>query len=145
MKSLSFSCFLLASTLAAFASIPALPVEKLKLGDWEDDIGYRQAVRVGNTVFISGTVGTGPMPVAMREAYGVLETTLKHFGLTFAHVVKETIHTTDFEALKANLAVRRGFYGKDFPAATWVQVGRLYEPNHVIEIELVAVIPEPAK
>ncbi len=144
MKSLLLLCLLLANALAAAETAPARPVEKLRLGAWEDEIGYRQAVRAGNTVFISGTVGSGPMPAAIREAYGILENTLKHYGLTFAHVVKETIHTTDIEALKANLPLRRSYYGKDFPAATWVQVSRLYEPDHVIEIELVAVMPEPA-
>ena len=39
-------------------------------------------------------------------------------------------------------AARRAFYGKDFPAATWVQVARLYDPAHVIEVELIAVFPE---
>lgn len=145
MRFLPALCLLLATTLSAAEPAPALPAEKFKLGDWEDDIGYRQAVRVGNTVYVSGTVGSGAMPAALREAYGVLANTLKHYGLDFRHVVKETIHTTDLEALRANLALRRAYYGKDFPAATWVQVSRLYEPTHVIEVEIIAIIPDPAK
>ena len=141
MKYLPLLCLLLVARLSAADAPPTLPIEKFKLGDWEDDIGFRQAVRVGNTVYISGTTGAGDMRAAIREAYGTLETTLKHFGLTFRHVVKETIHTTSLEDLKANLALRRHYYGKDFPAATWVQVSRLYEPAHVIKIELIAVIP----
>jgi 2-iminobutanoate/2-iminopropanoate deaminase len=119
----------------------ALRTDKFMLGDWENDIGYRQAVRVGNTLYISGTVGAGEMPAAIRSAYSTLRRTLAHYGLGFQDVVKENIYTTKLDALKANLAIRREFYGTDFPAATWVQVDRLYEPGHVIEVELVAVFP----
>ena len=142
MKLLSCLCLLSATALLAADPAPALKTDKFKLGDWEDGIGYRQAVRVGNTLYISGTTGAGAMPDAIRGVYGELEKTLAHYGLTFAHVVKENIYTTDLDALKANLEVRRTFYGKEYPAATWVQVSRLYQPIHVLEVELIAVFPE---
>jgi enamine deaminase RidA (YjgF/YER057c/UK114 family) len=71
-----------------------------------------------------------------------LEKTLKAHGLTFKNVVKENIFTTNLDALKANRSVRRAYYGNDLPAGTWVQVARLYQPEFVIEVELVAVFPE---
>lgn len=131
--------------LGAVLSLPAFArpdIERFKKGDWEDDIGYRQVVRAGNVLYLSGWAEGGAMPDAMRKTYDNLGLLLKEHGLTFKQVVKETIFTTDFAALKANQAVRRAYYGRDFPAATWVQVARLYEPDHVIEIELIAVIPE---
>ena len=142
MKLLHCFCLQLVTTLHAAGPAPVLKTEKFKLGDWEDEIGYRQAVRVGNTLHISGVAGSGAMPDAIKGVYGELQKILTHFGLTFAHVVKENVYTTDLEALKANLAVRRAFYGTEFPAATWVQVSRLYEPTHVLEVELVAVFPD---
>jgi 2-iminobutanoate/2-iminopropanoate deaminase len=120
---------------------PILKTDKFKLGDWEDEIGYRQAVRVGNVLYISGSVGAGDMPKSIRSAYGTLRKTLAHYGLTFQNVVKENLYTTDISALEANLSVRREFYGKDFPAATWVQVQRLYDATDVIEVEVIAVFP----
>ena len=143
MKSLSLFCLLLVTTLRAADPAPALKTDKFRLGDWEDDIGYRQAVRVGNTLYVSGTAGAGAMPDAIRGVYGELQKTLAHFGLTFAHVVKENAYTTDLDALKAHLEVRRAYYGRDFPAATWVQVSRLFSPEDLLEVELVAVLPEP--
>ena len=145
MKSLALFCLLLVTTLRAADPAPALKTDKFRLGDWEDDIGYRQAVRVGNTLYVSGIAGAGTMPAAIRSVYGELKEVLAHYGLTFAHVVKENAYATDLEALKANLGVRRAYYGKDFPAATWVQVGRLYQPDQVLEVELIAVFPEAAK
>lgn len=142
MKTLFLFVLLSAAGLFAVDQTAPLKTETFKLGDWEDDIGYRQAVRVGRTVYVSGSVGAGEMPVAIEQAYTTIERTLQHYGLTLQHVVKETIHTTQLDALKANRAVRRKFYGKDFPAATWVQVNRLFEPAQVIEVEVIAVIPE---
>lgn len=121
---------------------PALPTEKFRMGGWEDDYGYRQAVRVGNTLYVSGSVGAGEMPAAIRTAYGTLRKTLAHYGLGFQHVVKENIFTTKLDALKEHRAVRKEFYGTDYPAATWVQIDRLFQPDYVIEVEIIAVFPE---
>lgn len=134
---------LLAAAMLALAPATAeTKIERYQTGAWEDEIGYRQAVRAGNVLYISGWAGSGKMPDAIRGVYDSLAKVLKDHGLTFKDVVKENISTTDIEALKANLPVRRAYYGKDFPAATWVQVARLYEPDHVIEVELIAVFPE---
>jgi 2-iminobutanoate/2-iminopropanoate deaminase len=133
--------------LALFATtLPAqnLRKEKLNIGPWENEIGYAQAVRVGNTLYISGSVGTGAMPDAINAAFGAIKQTLAHYGLDFRHVVKENAYTTDIEALKAAQDVRKPYYGTDFPAATWVQVARLYMPEAVIEVEVVAVFPDTA-
>jgi enamine deaminase RidA (YjgF/YER057c/UK114 family) len=123
------------------AGAPALKTDKYRAGKSEDDYGYRRAVRIGNTLYVSGAVGAGEMPAAIRTAYGTLGKTLAHYGLGFQHVVKENIFTTKLDALKESRAVRKEFYGTDFPAATWVQVDRLFQPDYVIEVELIAVFP----
>ncbi|MFT3829463.1 MAG: Rid family hydrolase [Opitutaceae bacterium] len=130
--------------LAASLSAQELKKEKLNLGSWENDIGYAQAVRVGNTLYVSGSVGAGPMDQAIEHAFGTIQRTLARYGLDFRHVVKENAYTTDLEALKAAKEVRKKFYGTDFPAATWVQVARLFQPEYVLEVEVVAFFPEPA-
>ena len=151
MKLLSSLLALLFLSLAPLrAETPAPPpkiagplkTDKLKLRDSEDVTGYRTAVRVGNTLYLSGSTAGGEMPDAIRKSYGHLQKVLAHFGLGFQHVVKETVYTTQFDALKANTAIRREFYGNEFPSATWVQVARLWDPAYVIEVELTAVFPE---
>ena len=114
----------------------------------DKEIGYSQAVRHGNLLYISGTVGwqeQGGFPAELGQqmvlAYGHLEETLRHFNATFADVVLERVYTTDLEALKKDLATRRRFYGdNNFPAATAVQVTRLWESDVLIEIELVVAL-----
>lgn len=108
----------------------------------ENAIGYAQAVRVGDVVYISGSVGAGPMPQAIKQAYAELEKTLAAYGLTFANVVKENVFATRLDDFIQNKDLRRTYYGEDFPAATWVQVDRLYVPELVLEVELTAVIGE---
>jgi 2-iminobutanoate/2-iminopropanoate deaminase len=120
------------------------PVEKVKFNrnkEAEDAIGYAQAIKVGNTLYISGQVGTNQdMAESIRTAYDKLEKILTHYGLGFQHVVKENLFTTNIDAVKENAIVRRAYYKNDFPAATWVQIDRLYSPNANLEVELIAVL-----
>jgi 2-iminobutanoate/2-iminopropanoate deaminase len=104
----------------------------------ETRIGYCQAVVSGDRLYISGSVGQGPMPDAIRMAYAELEQTLKAQGLTFRDVIKENVYATDLDAFIESKDVRKEFYLGDFPAATWVQVQRLYRPAYVVEVELTA-------
>jgi enamine deaminase RidA (YjgF/YER057c/UK114 family) len=105
----------------------------------EIDIGYCEAVRVGDTLYISGTAGKGDMDSAVRSVYGRLKQTLEENGLTFDDVVKENVYATDLDGFIANKGIRKEFYRDTLPAATWVQVQRLYVPSLVVEIELTAV------
>lgn len=130
--------FLLAVPLAAEAPLK----DVYHAGPWENEIGYSQAVRVGNMLYISGSTGQGPMPQALSQAMESIRHTLAHYKLGFQHVVKETIYTTDIEALKTHKELRRVYYKGDYPAATWVQVVRLFSPEQVIEIEVVAMLPD---
>jgi enamine deaminase RidA (YjgF/YER057c/UK114 family) len=121
---------------------PAIKKDKFHLGPWEHDIGYTQALRVGNTLYLSGSVGGGEMPGAIKQAYDAIARTLAAHRLGFGHVVKENVFTTHLDALKEHKAVRAQYYGTDFPAATWVQVSRLFQPEYVIEVEVIAVFPD---
>jgi enamine deaminase RidA (YjgF/YER057c/UK114 family) len=110
--------------------------------DVENDIGYCQAVRIGNTLHISGSVGRGDMAAGMHGAYDELKKTLAENGLDFRNVVKENVYATDLDAFIRNKAIRKEYYGNDFPAATWVQVQRLYLPAFVVEVEVTAQFPK---
>lgn len=57
-------------------------------------------------------------------------------------MVKETIYTTDLDELIKQKDVRRGFYKGDWPAASWVWVTRLCVPALLVQVELIAELPE---
>lgn len=107
----------------------------------ETEIGYCQAVRSGNLLYISGSTGKGDMPDAMRAAYDKLRRTLQAQGLTFRNVVKETVFTTDLDAFIRNKDVRKEYFADDYPAATWVQIQRLFNSAYVVEVEITAEFP----
>ncbi len=103
--------------------------------------GYVQVVKVDNLLYISGAVAREVTPEGITNVYKTLERTLKSFGATFQNVVKENLYTTDIEAMKKYNDARKTFYNGDFPAATWVQVARLFMYDARLEVELVAHLP----
>jgi enamine deaminase RidA (YjgF/YER057c/UK114 family) len=127
------------------ASAQKLPISKTKFhwGRQQDTAaGYTQAILTGNVLYISGTVGRGQtMADQLKSVYEGIEQTLKHYGATFQQVVKENLYTTDIEATKAANYVRKPFYKGDFPAATWVQISRLYMSTALVEVEVIAHLP----
>ena len=100
--------------------------------------GYCQVLKVDNVLYISGAVTTEISPKGIQAVYNDLKASLASFGATFQHVVKENLYTTDIEAMKKYNDVRKKFYNNDFPAATWIQVQRLYMSDAKLEVELIA-------
>jgi 2-iminobutanoate/2-iminopropanoate deaminase len=110
--------------------------------DIEQAIGYCQAVRVGNTLHVSGVTSDGPMDQAIGNVYTQLERILADNGLSLRDVVKENLYATDLDAMIRHGSLRKPFYGDTLPAATWVQVERLFMPSFVLEVEVVAQYPQ---
>jgi enamine deaminase RidA (YjgF/YER057c/UK114 family) len=134
---------------------PPAPPERVRqdfhLNAYEKDFGYSQAVLIDKTLFISGTVAVdadgrlvapGDMAGQMRAIYANLKRTLEANGVGFDSVVKETIYTTDMNALLKADDLRFEYYSKEhLPAVSWVQVERLLDPGFLVEIEVVAELP----
>ncbi len=112
----------------------------LHLSEFEKEWNYAQAYRSGNTLYISGTVGKGNMDKALEHVYKVLELTLKKYNLDFTHVVKENLYTTNMKAVTENYMIRKKYYNTHTPAATWVEIKGLLNPDSVVEVELIAEI-----
>jgi 2-iminobutanoate/2-iminopropanoate deaminase len=121
------------------------------LHPYEKDLGFSQAVLIDKTLYISGTVAAdengrlvspGDMAGQMRAAYSEIRSTLAAHGAGFEQVVKETIYTTDMDALLKASDLRFEFYGKErLPATSWVQVQRLIDPKVLVQIDVVAELP----
>lgn len=111
----------------------------------EKGFGYSHAVKIGNTIKVSGAVSMddqgnptaiGDMGQQMKNIYASLETILTHFDCTFDDVVVENIFTTNMPLFLENAAYRRTIYTKNFPTGTWLGVKELAIPVFMIEIEL---------
>lgn len=140
---LLMTCFLLSATVFAQAG-------EIKKEKWHFDnpakqslsAGYAQVVKVDNVLYISGAVSREITPEGITQLYQTLEKSLKSFGATFQHVVKENLYATDIEEMKKHNDARKVFYKNDFPAATWVQISRLYMADAKLEVELIAHLPK---
>jgi len=131
------------------------PVQRVKqvfhLNAYEKDFGFSQAVLIDKTLYVSGSlaadengrlVAPGDMAGQMRAAYANIRKTLAAHGASFDEVVKETIYTTDMDALLKASDVRFEYYDKErLPTTSWVQVQRLIDPGFLVQIEVVAELP----
>ncbi len=122
----------------------AIAKEKFNLDKaGEDEVGYAQAVKVGSTIYISGSVGEGKdMRTQLRQAYESIGKSLAKYGATFQNVVKENVFATDLDQMIKHKDVRRDFYKGDWPAASWVGVQRLYVPALLVQVEVIAELPK---
>jgi 2-iminobutanoate/2-iminopropanoate deaminase len=118
---------------------------------WEKEYGYAQAVKVGDTIYVSGQVshddkgdivGRGDMEVQMRQAYANIQNVLAQYGVTMENMVDETLFVTDMDAAFAAAVKCRQdvFSGTPVVASTIVQIQRLAFPELMIEIRCVAKV-----
>jgi|HubBroStandDraft_6_1064221.scaffolds.fasta_scaffold1067349_2 2-iminobutanoate/2-iminopropanoate deaminase len=116
---------------------------------WESGYGYSQAVKVDDTIYVSGQVdhdetGTilnpSDMEGQMRQAYANVKRVLAHFGATMENVVDEILFVVDMEsAMKARGRLKDEVFGQSIlPAATIVQIQRLALTGFMVEIRIVA-------
>ena len=105
-------------------------------GDAERHYGYAQAVRVGDTVYVSGQIargedgeliGAGEMAAQLRAAYANIARALAAFDASLSNVVEEVLYVTDIAA------------GEPIEvASTLVQVVALAHPDLLVEIRCTA-------
>lgn len=129
----------------------ARPDQVFHLREAESELGFAQAVRSGNTLYVSGTcavgldnevVAPGDMRGQLEHIYRIIKMALEAHGASFENVVKEMIFVNDIDALRDALPIRKTFYtGAAPPAATWIEVSRFMRPEYVIEIEVTAELP----
>ena len=118
---------------------------------WEAAVGYARAVRVGNQVFVAGTTATGPdgqvvgegdMHAQAMQALRTIEAALQAAGATMADVVRTRMYVTAIDRWEEAGRAHAAFFADVRPAATMVEVRRLIDPAHLIEIEVDAVVRE---
>ncbi|MEG3959841.1 RidA family protein [Microcoleus sp. herbarium2] len=131
---------------------------------WEDEYGYAQAVKVGDTIYVSGQLShddrgnfVGPAPldeqgriqdhsnmeIQMRQTYVNAKKLLAKYGATLDNVVEEVVYVTDMDkAVAAAGLVRKEVYGSEKPqvASTILVTPRLAFPPQLIEIKFIAKV-----
>ncbi|WP_300434874.1 RidA family protein [Christiangramia sp.] len=111
--------------------------------------GYSHAVKIGNSIKISGAVSmddegnptaVNDLKQQMKNCYSDLEKILEHFACSFEDVVVENIFTTNMAKFLEVADYRKEIYTSHFPTGSWLGVNELALPEFLIEIELEAHI-----
>ncbi len=116
---------------------------------YEGIIGFSRAVRVGDTVYVSGTVawgddgklvGEGDVYAQARQALGNIERALREAGASMGDVVRTRIYLTDMGRWEEAARAHAEAFAEVKPAASLLEVSGLAEPAMLVEIEAVAVV-----
>ena len=116
--------------------------------------GFSQAVVAsgGRTLYVSGqtawdsqrhTVGGADLEQQANQAFENLKLVVEAAGGTLTDVVSLRIYIVDYQPVKAAAVAsvfRSYFSGESKPAATWVGVASLADPDFLIEVEATAVL-----
>jgi enamine deaminase RidA (YjgF/YER057c/UK114 family) len=116
---------------------------------WEAIAGYSRAVRVGASVYVSGTtasdeqgnvIGKGDPYAQAIYIFRKIERALKEAGAAMSDVVRTRMFVTDISRWQDVARAHAEFFSNVRPAATMVEVAKLIDPDHMVEIEVDAVI-----
>ena len=119
---------------------------------YEPIVGFSRAVRVGDTVYVAGTVAWGDPPEAdklvgpgdvyaqAKQTIRNIEKALQQAGASLKDVVRTRIYLTDISRLDEAARAHGEAFGEIRPASTMVQVSALAEPQMLVEIEAIAVV-----
>ena len=116
---------------------------------WEPIVGYSRAVRVGNTIAVTGCasvdaagqlVGEGDAYLQAQQCIKVIRTALEDAGAKLEDVVRTRMFVTDIEQWEDIARAHREAFGEIMPATTMVEVSRLIDQRMLVEIEADAII-----
>lgn len=122
---------------------------------WEELVAYRRAVRVGQQVFVAGTVAVDEngQPFAPGDAEAqtsrcleIIAQALDKAGSHISHVVRTRLFVTDMsvETQRAVGQAHRKVFAEFPPASSMIGIAALAGPDFIVEIEADAVIPPGA-
>ncbi|NGP76978.1 RidA family protein [Balneolaceae bacterium YR4-1] len=118
---------------------------------WEPVVGYARAVRIGQTIYVSGTTATDDKGEVVgigdpyRQTVKIIENierALKKADAELSDVVRTRIYVTDMSDWKEVGSAHGKYFGSILPATSMVEVSRLIDADMLVEIEAVAVIKE---
>lgn len=115
---------------------------------WEPKMGYSRAVRSGNTIAVTGTVGvnaSGEYPKTMGEqaqrSLDIVLAAIAALGGKAEHVIRTRMYVTDISKWEEVAAVHGKVFADIRPATSILEVPRLIDKDALIEIEADAIVP----
>lgn len=116
---------------------------------WEDIVGYSRAVKVGNTIEVTGTVAVNENNelVGGNSAYKQtrfilqkIEKVLAQAGASLKDVVRTRMFVTDISLWEEYGKAHGEFFEHIKPCTSMIEVKGLIAPEYLIEIEATAIL-----
>jgi enamine deaminase RidA (YjgF/YER057c/UK114 family) len=114
---------------------------------WEPLMGYSRAVRSGNIIAVTGTVGvnadgtySASMADQTRRSLAIIRAAIESLGGRIDQVIRTRMFVTDISKWEEVAKVHGEVFAEIRPATTIVEVARLIDKDAVIEIEADAAL-----
>lgn len=132
-------------------AVYALAMERQHIASgspWEEQVGYSRAVRVGNAIHVTGTIGTDASGALLSpndayqqsmDAFDIIERALQEAGAAFEHIIRTRIYITSLDHAEDVGRAHRERLGHVRPCCTMVAVHALFA-DALVEIEVDAVL-----
>lgn len=119
----------------------------------EEIVGFSRAVRVGPYISVGGTapvdrdgktVGIGDVHAQTVQCFKIIEAALAEAGSGLDDIVRTRVILTDIDDWKDAIEARKLFCLKARPVDMIMAVTRFVNPEWRVEIEVDAIVAEPA-
>ena len=119
--------------------------------EWEARVGYSRAIQSGSEVHVSGTTATDDEGNVVgkdnpykqtRQALRNIESVLQETDASLDDIVRTRMFVTDIDEWEAIGDAHGDVFGDIRPATSMVEVNRLIDPELLVEIEAIALIPD---
>lgn len=114
---------------------------------WEPIMGYSRAVRAGNTIAVTGSVGInadGTYPKSLgeqtRRSLQIVQAAIEALGGRVEQVIRTRMYVTDVTKWEEVAKVHGEVFAEIRPATTIVEVTKLIDKEALIEIEADAIV-----
>jgi enamine deaminase RidA (YjgF/YER057c/UK114 family) len=115
----------------------------------EDIVGYSRAVKMGNTIEVTGTVAVDEnnQLVGKDDAYAQtkfviqkIQSVLQQAGASLGDVVRTRMFVTDISRWEEYGKAHGEFFSTIKPCTSMIEVKGLIAPEYLIEIEATAIL-----
>jgi enamine deaminase RidA (YjgF/YER057c/UK114 family) len=114
---------------------------------WEPKMGYSRAVRSGNLIAVTGTVGVNAdgkyspsMEEQTRRSLQIIRAAIEALGGKIEQVIRTRMYVTNVAKWEEVAKVHGEVFGEIRPATTIVEVPKLIDADAQIEIEADVVV-----
>jgi enamine deaminase RidA (YjgF/YER057c/UK114 family) len=114
---------------------------------WEPIMGYSRAVRSGNAIAVTGTVGinadgsySNSVGEQTARSLAIIRASIEALGGKLEHVIRTRVFVTDISQWEQVARVHGDVFKDIRPATTLVEVRRLIDDEILVEIEADAIV-----